>query len=94
MSANTEDEIFINEETSVFHEMYTGIWGNDIEFFDHAERRVVGWKTPKVKVGEFLKMKQKDGSTFVFKIIEVEYQSNPKDMFWSTVQDVGEVIDE
>lgn len=73
-----------------------GGWGNAINWVDKKEfdgKRsifsVVGWKTPKPRVGDLLTCPMKSGkiARFIFK--EIENTQDPPDMFFADVGFVG-----
>lgn len=67
-----------------------GYWGDSIKFFDWDKRQIVGWKSPiRPQKGDFVKARMASGKIAYFKIIKVELQSNPNDMFFADVRDLG-----
>lgn len=71
-----------------------GGWGNNIEFFpswkaDSDEQKVCGWKSNRPKVGDRLTVKMQSGKTLVFEFYDVEYMSDPPDMFFGKVKSLG-----
>lgn len=72
---------------TVFH--MGGGWGDAINISDWDKRRVVGWKTPQPKKGDYLMADMKEGRKGLFRFIKVEPCNDPRDMFFATIQDVG-----
>jgi hypothetical protein len=66
-----------------------GGWGNTIQWFNYDKRRVTGWKQCKPRAGDILESRMESGKTGVFKFVEVEHCSDPHDMFFATVEDIG-----
>jgi len=64
-------------------------WGDNIYFFNWEKRHLVGWMTPIPNIGDEIRCKMKSGKVARFKIIKVEPQKDPKDMFFATVEDIG-----
>ncbi len=67
-----------------------GGWGDHIGWFpDFKSRRVVGWKTPRPQVGDQLHVAMQSGRTLICRFTSVELKTDPEDMFFATVEDVG-----
>lgn len=66
-----------------------GGWGNAVNWHNIEQRKVVGWKTPRPTIGDLLLSEMRSGKTGIFKFVDVEYESDPNDMFWGTVEDLG-----
>lgn len=65
-------------------------WGNSINWRNYDERNLFGFiKNPKVKIGDEFRDKMESGKVMRFEVIELDYKSNPTDMFFATVKDVG-----
>lgn len=64
-------------------------WGNSIRWFDWQKRRLVGWLQQIPEVNDEIRTKMKSGSIARFKVVKVEPQQDPPDMFFATVEDVG-----
>jgi len=64
-------------------------WGDNILWFNWKRRRLVGWMTPIPKVGDEVRCKMRSGKIGRFEIVKVEPQSNPRDMFFADVRDIG-----
>lgn len=67
---------------------HTG-WGNAIYFINWEERKVAGHLYPIPEKGDILRSKMESGSIARFEVNEVTQPSNPKDMFFATVTDLG-----
>lgn len=68
-------------------------WGNRIVFDDFEERRVHGWISPRVSDGDMFGYQMKSGKVAVFKLKNVDNQTDPSDMFFAYVEDVGYLYD-
>lgn len=64
-------------------------WGDSIGWIDFSRRCISGHLTPKPKVGDEFQTRMDSGKIGRFKIISVEYCSDPNDMFFATVSDIG-----
>ena len=64
-------------------------WGNSVKWFDWQKRRVVGWLHQIPEVNDEIRAKMESGKTARFKIVNVEPQRDPPDMFFATVEYVG-----
>lgn len=62
-------------------------WGNSIEWFDYARRRITGFLTPLPKVGDKMYAEMKDGRFTVFDVVVVDRFKDPKDQFFATLKD-------
>ena len=63
-----------------------GTWGNSIQWFDVTKRSVVGWRTPRPRIGDILKSPMQSGRIGLFVFTEVHYKQDPPDMFFATVE--------
>ena len=70
-----------------------GGWGDAINvrnWKDGSEiQRVVGWKTRRPVQGDRLRIPMTSGKTALFEFVEVEYLSDPPDMFFADVKFVA-----
>lgn len=66
-------------------------WGDAINWTDWDERTIHGHLTPSPKIGDEVQAKMQSGKIGRFEIIEIRYMSDPKDMFFATVKDLGYV---
>lgn len=64
-------------------------WGNSINWWDFAKRRVYGHMDQRPKVGDIINAKMKSGKVGQFVVSEVEYMRDPPDQFFCTVSDLG-----
>ena len=65
-------------------------WGNNIDWSDFAIRRLYGLCYG-VRKGDYIRCEMESGDIASFKIVNIEYKSDPRDMFFATVKDVGYV---
>lgn len=68
-------------------------WGDSFRFEDFERRRLVGWLTPKPKVGDEVQSKMRSGRIGRFKITKIDECGDPKDMFFADCEDVGYIGD-
>lgn len=66
-----------------------GFWGNSVQWFDAATRRVYGHCEPRPVCGDVLKSAMASGRVGLFVFIDVEWMRDPPDMFFGTVEQVG-----
>lgn len=66
------------------------LWGDNIGWFDFEKRKICGWYSG-LKKGDFIRAEMKSEKIASFKIVKIEYESNPSDMFFATIKDVGYV---
>lgn len=66
-----------------------GKWGNTIHWINWETRRVYGWSPQRPQVGDHFECQMDSGRTAVFRFDTVELKSDPADMFFATVTDVG-----
>lgn len=64
-------------------------WGNRIGFLDFGKRELVGWMDPKPEDGDILEVIMASGKIALFEITQIEYVSDPKDMFFAKAEDIG-----
>lgn len=63
-------------------------WGDAISWFPNfAARRVVGWMPRRPEQGDVLRVAMKSDKVLLCEFIDVE--SDPADMFFATVRDIG-----
>lgn len=63
-------------------------WGNSLCWYNFEKRRIHGWlSNPIIKIGDEIRCKMESGKTAIFTVTELDYQSNPTDMFFGTVED-------
>ncbi len=65
------------------------VWDSAVQWFKFEDRRVVGWKCRRPKVGDFIKCDLQSGKVGIFRFTEVKLERDPPDMFFGTVQDFG-----
>jgi len=76
-----------------------GGWGDDIRVDqwprkDNPDRAsVIGWKNPKPRVGDKLKVPMKSGKTLLCEFVEVRYCGDPADMFFADVKALDYIPD-
>ena len=63
-----------------------GGWGNAINWQDVDKGRVVGWKTPKPKVGDLVIINMEKGEPLVSRFLEIEHCEHVGDMFFGMVE--------
>ena len=72
-------------------------WGDNIYFHDYKRRKVVGWASPKPKLGDKFQLEMKfdyPGKYFkLFDIVKMKKEFDPPDMFWADVEDSGVIIE-
>jgi hypothetical protein len=66
-------------------------WGHHISFLRWEDRRVYGHlhNRREFKPGDEVRFRMESGKVARFKVKDVEYSMDPKDMFFATVEDVG-----
>jgi hypothetical protein len=64
-------------------------WGDSIDFVNYDNRTVFGWLVDKPEVGDTLQSKMVSGDIANFEFTEVRYETDPKDMFFGKVKDLG-----
>lgn len=64
-------------------------WGNRIKFRDFENRTVTGWITPHIEDGDLFGYQMQSGRIAVFRLINVDNQDNPSDMFFADAIDIG-----
>lgn len=64
-------------------------WGNRIKFRDFQNRTVTGWITPRVEDGDLFGYQMQSGRIAVFRLVNVDNQRNPSDMFFADAIDIG-----
>jgi len=65
-------------------------WGNRISWIDYDCRKLVGCiRHPRVAMGDEIACEMQNERIALFRIIQVEYHTNPPDLFFAAVQDVG-----
>lgn len=69
------------------------VWGDKIGWLNWDTRRLVGWTTPLPTKGDEIRAKLQSGRTGRFKVIKVEPQVDPSDMWFAYVEDVGYLED-
>jgi len=74
-------------------------WGDTIYFSNWDERKITGWLPfklgePRIRVGDEVRCKMKDGRTARFIVTELESMSDPRDMFFGKVADLDYVEEE
>lgn len=74
-------------------EDYTS-WGNNMYFLNFDERRIVGWINPfgepgQPRINDEVRTRMESGRVLRFIVVEVEHMSDPRDMFYATVEDIG-----
>ena len=78
--------------TPTLYEMFGG-WGNRIEWFDIANRKISGWKQRRPVVGDLIRCPMESGKSCLFKVISVNYMSDPADMFFAETKPIGYMED-
>lgn len=67
-------------------------WGDAIHFLDETEEKVYGWKPDRFSEGSILISHNPDkGKSKVYRITSIEWQKDPKDMFFADVEFLEEV---
>jgi len=78
------------EKTKTRHQMNSPkSWGDSIFWFNFEKRRIAGYLTPMIQVGDELVCQMQSGKHMLFNVIDVEQQLDPPDQFFATVEDVG-----
>ena len=68
-------------------------WGNRISWSYWEHRKINGHLPYKLKPGDEIRSRMQSGKIARFRVTEVEYCGDPKDMFFATVEDVGYLED-
>lgn len=69
---------------------HTG-WGDSINWSDYPKRQMVGWLQRRPEKGDEIRMEMKSGKIARYVVLEVEHCSNPDDMWFASVMDIGYV---
>ncbi len=73
-------------------------WGNSIEWSDFDKRTIRGWykgiafgnpQMYKLKIGDEVRDRMQSGKIACFLIVEIQYKSDPDDLFFGKVQDIN-----
>ncbi len=64
-------------------------WGDNIFFNDYEKRSITGWLYKRPVVGDEIRAGMESGKIGRFCVTEVQYMSDPSDMFFCTVSDIG-----
>ena len=64
-------------------------WGNCVDWFNWDTREVVGHLPTIPDIGDELRSKMDSGKIARFRIESVRQQTDPNDMFFATVSDIG-----
>ena len=64
-------------------------WGNSVRWFDWDKRHVYGHLQNRPKVGDELRCEMESGQIARFLFTSVELQTNPNDMFFAYLTDIG-----
>jgi hypothetical protein len=72
---------------------YGGGWGFHIEWLDYDKRRMWGHHQ-RLEVGDEVRVDMESGKTARFAVTNVEWQRDPRDMFFCDVIDIGYVGEE
>lgn len=63
-------------------------WEDKIQWTNYDARKIHGWlKGP--KKGDFVECKMQSGKVAWFEIIQIEYMTNPIDLFMARLKDIG-----
>ncbi len=65
--------------------------GNTIAIWDYEKHKIYGWKKG-IKKGDKLQLEFKDGSIGEVEITDIEYENDPRDMFFGTIAEKGVYI--
>jgi hypothetical protein len=69
-----------------------GGWGNSIQWSSFGTgaqgTKVHGWKSRRPEVGDWLVSDMQSGEKGVFRFMEMDYKTDPRDMFFATVKGV------
>lgn len=69
---------------------FGGGWGDAIWFVDNAKmNRAYGWKSKRPDDGDFLLVKMESGQTGIFRFQNVDWKTDPADMFVADTLPVG-----
>lgn len=67
-------------------------WGDAIHFLDETEEKVYGWKPEQFHTGSLLISHNPDeGNSKVYRVTSIDWQKDPKDMFFADVEFLEEV---
>lgn len=69
-------------------------WGNCINFTTDECTEIEGWLTPRPNNGDELQVKMKSGKIGRYEIIDIDYMSDPRDMFFANLKPIGYVGEE
>lgn len=64
-------------------------WGDDIFWSSFDERRLSGWMRERPAVGDIIRAEMRSGHIARFRVTTVKLMSDPPDMFFATVTDLG-----
>ena len=74
------------------HDCRTQYWGHTVTLQDNIRdkkygdrAKVVGWLTPIAKLGDEVIIPMNSGRACVYRILEIENQNDPNDMFFATL---------
>jgi len=66
-------------------------WGNRIGWSDFEKRRISAHTSPRPDEGDELRVKMQSGKIARFALIDIDYMSDPRDMWFATAYDIGYV---
>lgn len=64
-------------------------WGDSILWLDFEKRKMYGWQSDRLKVGDEIRVKLTNGQIGRFIIKTVAYENDPHDMFFAVVDYLG-----
>jgi hypothetical protein len=62
-------------------------WGNAINWLDFEKRKMYGHLYDKPRIGDLINCQMQSGKVHSFIVVDVEYKSDPPDMFFCDVSD-------
>lgn len=70
---------------------HQGMWGHNIHWTDWQSRRLGGHLPNRyeMKEGQELRARMESGKIARFEIVDIEFCSDPRDMLFFTVKDIG-----
>ena len=79
----------INEDQNIIDMWQHNSWGDLVDWVNWDKRILSGFLRNKPKNGDILRCKMNSGKIARFTIKNVEYKSDPRDMFFAEADDLG-----
>lgn len=64
-------------------------WGNNIQWSNIPDLKLVGWTTPRIKIGDEVLSETQSGKTMRYAVIDTEHAHGVDDMWWAHVEQLG-----